>query len=233
MRTGGTLIRSIVRVFLHLLSLVLVLAISTTSVLAEGRFTASVGRGAILVANPSMEDQNFQHTVLLILEHGQNGTIGVILNRTTDVLLSEVLPDLVILRGTPYRLFTGGPVERRQLVLLFRLKDPRPDTRFISGGIYMGTPTVLERILTQPQPAETFRAFSGFAGWAPGQLEQELLEEAWSVLPEDSLNIFDKDPATLWKDAIRLLQVPRSISHERQSDISPGQLNMISQYSRY
>lgn len=212
MCTDGTVICFRVQRVLRLLSLVLALTTLTTPARAEGRFTASVGRGAILVANPSMEDPNFEHTVLLILEHGRNGTVGVILNRATDVLLSEVLPDLVVLKGTSYRLFTGGPVERRQLVLLFRLKDPRPDTRSIVDGIYMGTPTVLERILSQPRPAETFRAFSGFAGWAPGQLEHELLEEAWGVLSADSLNIFEKDPATLWKDGIRLLQAPRTIS---------------------
>ncbi len=213
MRTDRDVIHSHIRRIVSLSSLLVVLATSATPALAEGRFTASVGRGAILVANPSMEDPNFEHTVLLILEHGRNGTIGVILNRTTEVLLSEVLPDLVALKGTTYRLFTGGPVERTQLVLLFRLKNPRPDTRSIVDGIYMGTPTVLERLLSQPRPAETFRAFSGFAGWAPGQLEHELLEEAWGVLPADALNIFDKDPATLWKDGMSLLQAPRTISY--------------------
>lgn len=233
MRTDGTLIRSLVRGLARSLCLVLVLALSTTAAFAEGRYTASVARGSILVANPSMEDPNFRHTVLLILEHGSNGTIGVILNRTTDVLLSEVLPDLVILRGTPYRLFAGGPVERRQLVLLFRLMDSRPDTRSIVDGIYMGTPTVLERMLTQPRPTETFRAFSGFAGWAPGQLEYELRDEAWGVLPADSLNIFDHDPGTLWKDAIRLLQVPRSISHASERAKPSGRLEQPYRYSVY
>lgn len=233
MGTSGNVIHSIVRRILSLSSLLLVLATSITPAFAEGRLTASVGRGAILVANPSMDDPNFQHTVVLILEHGRNGTIGVILNRTTDVLLSEVLPDLVVLKGTQHRLFTGGPVERRQLVLLFRLMDSRPDTRSIVDGIYMGTPTVLERMLTQPRPTETFRAFSGFAGWAPGQLEYELLDEAWGVLPAGSLNIFDKDPATLWRDAIRLLQVPRSISDERESEKSSSRLELTYGHSVY
>ena len=214
MSSDGSIIHSIVPRSVGLVFLLLILATSSIPALAEGRFTASVGRGVILVANPSMEDPNFHHTVLLILEHGRGGTIGVILNRPTDVLLSEVLPDLVILKSTPHRLFTGGPVERTQLVLLFRLKSPRPDTHAIVDGIYMGTPTVLERILDQPRSGETFRAFSGFAGWAPGQLEHELLEEAWGVLPSEAVNVFDKDPASLWQDGIRLLQAPRTISRE-------------------
>lgn len=162
-----------------------------------------------------MSDPNFHQTVLLIVEHGRGGTVGLILNRPTNVLVSEVLPDFTVLKRTTHRLFAGGPVERTQLVLLFRLTQLLPDTRQIVDRIYLGTPRVLERIMTQPKPTETFRAFSGFAGWAPGQLEHEMLEGAWGVLPSNAFNIFDKDPAALWPDSIILLQAPRTISHQR------------------
>lgn len=173
----------------------------------------SVKQGVLLVASPSLNDQNFHQTVLLILEHGRGGTVGLVLNRPTNVLLSEALPDLTVLKRTTHRLFAGGPVELTQLVLLFRLTQLLPDTRQIIAGIYVGTPRVLERIMTQPKPTETFRAFVGFAGWAPGQLEHEMLEGAWGVLPPDTFNIFDKDPDTLWPDSISRLQAPRTISH--------------------
>lgn len=75
-----------------------------------------------------------------------------------------------------------------------------------------GTPEILERVITQPNPTETFRAFAGYAGWAPGQLEYEMLQGAWATLPPDSFNIFDKDPATLWRDCPSLLQAPRVIA---------------------
>ena len=75
------------------------------------------------------------------------------------------------------------------------------------------TPKVLERIMTQAKPTETFRAFAGFAAWAPRQLEAEMLLGAWGVLPPDSVGIFDKDPATLWQDCISRLQAPRVISN--------------------
>jgi putative transcriptional regulator len=174
---------------------------------------SSVKKGVLLVASPSLEDSNFHQTVLLIVEHGRGGTVGLVLNRPTNVLLSEALPDFTVLKPTNHRLFAGGPVERTQLVLLFRLTRLLPDTRQIVDEIYVGTPRVLERIMTQPKPTETFRAFSGFAGWAPGQLEHEMLEGAWGVLPSDAFNIFDKDPATLWPDSISRLQAPRTISH--------------------
>lgn len=171
----------------------------------------SVEKGVLLVATPSMSDPNFHQTVLFIVEHGRGGTVGLILNRPTNVLLSEALPDFTVLKRTNHQLFAGGPVGQTQLALLFRLTQLFPDTRQIVDNIYVGTPRVLERIMTQPKPTETFRAFVGFAGWAPGQLEYEMLEGVWGVLPSNTFNIFDKDPATLWPDSISRLQAPRTI----------------------
>jgi putative transcriptional regulator len=188
--------------------------LSALSAQAQQEFSPmSVEKGVLLVASPSLGDPNFHQTVLLIIEHGRGGTVGLILNRPTNVLLSEALPDFTVLKQTSHRLFAGGPVGQTQLVLLFRLTQLLPDTRQIIAGVYVGTPRVLERIMTQPKPTETFRAFAGFAGWAPGQLEHEMLEGAWGILPSDAFSIFDKDPVTLWPDSISRLQAPKTISH--------------------
>ena len=83
----------------------------TRPVLAQLEFSPSaLEKGVLLVASPSLIDPNFRQTVLLIIEHGRGGTVGVILNRPTDVLLADVLPDLPILKKTTHRLFAGGPV---------------------------------------------------------------------------------------------------------------------------
>ena len=170
---------------------------------------SSVGKGVLLVASPSLDDPNFRQAVVLIVEHGPEGTLGLILNHSTNVLLSDALPDLTVLKGTSYRLFAGGPVSN-PLLLLFRLKEPPADARSVFDGVYVGgTPSVLERIITQAKPTETFRAFAGFAGWAPRQLEAEMLLGAWGILPPDSFSIFDQDPATLWLDCLSRLQAPR------------------------
>jgi putative transcriptional regulator len=188
--------------------------LSALSAQAQQEFSPmSVEKGVLLVASPSLSDPNFHQTVLLIIEHGRGGTVGLILNRPTNVLLSEALPDFTVLKRTSHRLFAGGPVGQTQLVLLFRLTQLLPDTRQIIAGVYVGTPRVLERIMTQPKPTETFRAFAGFAGWAPGQLEHEMREGAWGILPSDAFSIFDKDPVTLWPDSISRLQAPKTISH--------------------
>ena len=174
----------------------------------------SVKKGVLLVASPSLEDPNFRQAVVLVVEHGPEGTVGLILNRSTNVLLSKALPDTTVLKGTSYRLFAGGPVEPTRFLLLFRLKEPPADARSVFDGVYLGGRSrVLERIITQAKPTETFRAFAGFAGWAPRQLEAEMLVDAWGVLPPDSFSIFDQDPATLWPDCLSRLQAPRVISN--------------------
>ena len=193
----------------------LLTVLQAAPVLAAKEFTpASVGKGVLLVASPSLEDPNFRESVVLVVQHGPEGTVGLILNRSTKVLLSEVLPDLTVLKGTSHRLFAGGPVEPTSLLLLFRLKEPPSDARPVFDGVYVGgTPKVLERIITQAKPTETFRAFAGFAGWAPGQLKFEMLQGAWAILPPDSTGIFNNNPATFWQDCIVRLQAPRVISY--------------------
>ncbi len=198
------------------LYLVILMVVPSRSVMAEQEFVPSVVQaGVLLVASPGLNDHNFRQTVLFIVEHGRGGTVGLILNRPTDVLLAEILQDLPMLKQTTHRLFGGGPVERTQLVLLFRLRQVVPDARHIVNGIYVGTPRVLERAMASPKPNEAFRGFAGFAGWAPGQLEYEMRQGSWGVLSSSTFDIFNKDPATLWPDSIGLLMAPRTISIER------------------
>jgi len=129
------------------------------------------------------------------------------------VLLSEVLPDVGALKGTTHRLFAGGPVQPNIMLLLSRLKEPPPNMRPVFDSVYVGgNPDVLERLIKQAGPAARFRAFAGYAGWAPGQLGLEMLQGSWAVLPPES-NFFEKDPSSLWPDSIAQLQAPRVISH--------------------
>lgn len=176
---------------------------------------SSVVKGVLIVASPSLLDSNFHQAVVLIVEHGPDGTLGLILNRSTKVLLSEALPNLTVLKGTTHLLFAGGPVETTRLHLLFRLSKPPANARSVFDGVFVGgTLGDLERIIKQPKPTETFRAFAGYASWAPRQLEAETHQGVWATLPPDAVSIFDQDPATLWKDSLRRLQAPRVISNQ-------------------
>ena len=173
---------------------------------------SSLEKGVFLVASPSLNDPNFRQTVVLVLEHGAQGTLGLIVNRATEMLLSEALPDVSVLQGTTHRLFVGGPVQPNVLLLLSRLKKPQPGMRSVFEDVYVGgAPDALERIMTDAGPDARFRAFAGYAGWGPGQLGFEMIQGSWAVLSAESA-LFDKDPAVLWPDSLARLQAPRVIS---------------------
>ena len=91
---------------------------------------SSVEKGVLLVASPSLNDPNFREAVVLIVDHGPEGTLGLILNRSTNILLSEALPDLTVLKGTSYRLFAGGPVQQPDF---FCCSDSRSPSRRTIG----------------------------------------------------------------------------------------------------
>lgn len=200
----------------------------TSYVLTEGTFAAEernpgalppLGKGVFLVASPNLTDPNFRQTVVLICEYGPEGTLGVIVNRPTEFLLSEALSKLPLLKGTSYVLFLGGPVQPNGILMLFRVGQKPADTRQVVEGVYLGgNMDTLERIITQPKPTETFRAYAGYAGWAPGQLEFEMSMGSWATVQADSSSIFDKDPASLWSDMLNTLSAPRVIRSSQLPD---------------
>lgn len=169
-----------------------------------------LGKGVFLIANPQMLDPNFRETVILICEHDpEQGTVGVIVNRPTPLRLSDVLPKISVLKGTSYVLFAGGPVQPEGILMLFRMSQAPAEMRRVLDGIYLGGDlATLERIIQKPEPTETFRAYAGYAGWAPGQLEAEVSIGSWATVAADPLSIFDKDPAGLWRDLLEALQAP-------------------------
>jgi putative transcriptional regulator len=173
----------------------------------------ALARGVFLVASPSLGDPNFRQTVVLICEYGAEGTLGIILNRPTGIPLSGALPHVGVLVGTSYQLFWGGPVQPTAILMLFRLAQVPSGTRAVIDGIYLGgNQETLDHVITQPAPTETFRAFAGYAGWAPGQLELEMSLGSWAITTADSMTIFDKDPAQLWQDLVEGLAGPRDTS---------------------
>lgn len=188
-------------------------------VLAENKpevpSTSAIKKGVLLVAHPSLMDPNFQQTVVLVCEHGADGTLGVIINRPTAVPLSEALPNVSVLKGTSYVLFAGGPVQPDGILMLFRVVEAPDRLRKILERVYLGlNREILERVITDPQPTETFRAYAGYAGWAPGQVEFEMAMGSWAVIPADPSSIFDKAPETLWAEMVEAIQAPRVIRLE-------------------
>ena len=209
---SGTLLSLSTFIFCYLVAL-------PEHVCAENRSeappAATLKKGVLLVAHPSLMDPNFQQTVVLVCEHGADGTLGVIINRPTAVPLSEALPSVSVLKGTSYVLFAGGPVQPDGILMLFRVVEVPDQLRKVLDRVYLGlSREVLERVITKPNPTETFRAYAGYAGWAPGQVEFEMAMGSWAVVSADPSSIFDKAPETLWEEMVEAIQAPRVIRQE-------------------
>jgi putative transcriptional regulator len=155
-------------------------------------------RGQLLVAGPRLNDPNFRRTVVLIGEHGEEGAMGVVLNRPSTVSVEEAAPPLSGLEGmdgSTEPIYVGGPVQPEAVVVVGEFEEPDRAPVLIFGSIGF--------LPAETEPTELgdlvrSRVFAGYAGWGPGQLEGELEEESWIVvdaLPDD---VFTESPAALW-----------------------------------
>lgn len=160
----------------------------------------SAAVGELLVASPSLDDFNFEKTVLLILHNGQDGSLAVALNRPTWVDAAKTFPETKSLANYSGTLFFGGPVAPAQLLVIFDGRGNVPESaRPLMGNLlWSGDPAVLDELdLTSTNPPRV-RVFAGYAEWGPGQLDQEISDGNWRVLPANSSQIFAPDPSTLW-----------------------------------
>ncbi len=163
-----------------------------------------LGKGLFLIAEPSLHDPNFRETVVLLLHHGAKGTTGVIVNRPTDTRLSSVLPDRDELAGRGDTLHLGGPVDRQILLLLVRAKIGPEHAEHVFDNVYVSRSVdVLADALKSDDPKTAVRLFAGYAGWAPGQLAEEIARGSWRIVPADSAVLFERDAAVIWPEMIR------------------------------
>src|SRR5688572_25573324 len=161
---------------------------------------------SLLLSMPQMQDPNFARTVVLLCDYGPEGAFGLVVNRPTDLVASEMVRlEPPVTRKSEMRLFFGGPVQQERGWILLPDPPAEPDYRTIREGIYLtASPEVLRRVLENPAPARA-RVLAGYAGWGPGQLDEELAQSAWLISDVQADLIFDVDPAQMWDTAIRRL----------------------------
>jgi len=160
--------------------------------------------GRLLVATPSLRSPAFSRTVVLMLDHGDDGALGVVLNRPMEVEVAAVLPDWQPHVTAPGMLFQGGPVAPDSALGLVSVPGDElepPGVRRISGSLGL---VDLDASPEEVVPRVSgMRIFAGYAGWAPGQLEAEVGEGSWYVLDGEARDAFVDDPASLWRDVLR------------------------------
>ncbi|HEX2313792.1 MAG TPA: YqgE/AlgH family protein [Thermomonospora sp.] len=165
--------------------------------------------GRLLVATPQLDDPNFRRSVVLIVEHDPGeGTLGVVLNRPTEVPVDRVLPPWAELATGPSVVFQGGPVALDSALALARVpgEDEPLGWRALDGDTDVGRVGLVD--LDAPPgliAAEVIqlRVFAGYAGWGVGQLESEIEDGAWYVVPGEAGDVFAADPERLWQAVLR------------------------------
>ena len=174
--------------------------------------------GRLLVASPMIGDENFERTVVLILEHSEEGALGLVLNRPSEIELHDPLPGWSRLAAAPSVVFVGGPVEPDRAIALAR-HDP---THAHALGIDVYAPVVgaLGTLDLSMDPdvlgdtVEAVRVFSGYAGWGPGQLEGELDAGAWWVVEAEPDDALAPLPEGLWRQVLARQRGPlRRFAH--------------------
>ncbi|MFZ1410553.1 MAG: YqgE/AlgH family protein [Micropruina sp.] len=160
--------------------------------------------GTLLVAGVELSDGVFDGTVVLILDHDESGSLGVVLNRESEINLSGALPAWAGLVSEPQVLFDGGPVSKEGAICLAspaRNDEEPPGWRRIFDGVgllHLDTPVEIAE-----GAYRDLRIFAGYAGWGAGQLAGELARDLWIVVKVDYADVFDRDPESLWRRVLR------------------------------
>ena len=159
--------------------------------------------GSVIVADRELRDPNFYQTTILIAKYDEEGTLGLIINRRTDVPISRALDKWKEAKGRSEPVYVGGPVEKGAVMALVRSQPA------FEHGVKIGRElqliadrTDLLKVLSGPADVR-FHVYFGYAGWGPDQLEGEIDEGAWHVFPHDASLIFDSEPDTLWPRLIK------------------------------
>lgn len=156
--------------------------------------------GSLIVGGPSLWDPNFRRAVVLVGHHDDEGAVGVVLNRASEIEVAAAAPPLAGLVASGERLFIGGPVQPQAAVVVADFEHPERAEVVAFGSIGF-LPD--ESDAAEVGALRRARVFAGYAGWGPGQLEREVDEGSWIVELARAEDVFTEEPDRLWSDVVR------------------------------
>jgi putative transcriptional regulator len=172
------------------------------------KYEKQLAQGKFLVADRRLIDPNFRETVVLLIRYGQDGAMGLVINRPVELKLSTVFPDIKELERRKETLYLGGPVQPARVLLLVKSASPPEASMPVFDDVYLSSSLkVLRRLIKKPLQGERFRIYGGYAGWAPNQLESELDRGHWHVLKADTETLFDRKSSEIWQELIQRVSV--------------------------
>ena len=173
-------------------------------------------QGKLIVSSPSLIDPNFRKTVVLIAHHDEEGALGLVLSRPSDVPAAEAVPVLDGLPGAEDPVFVGGPVQPDAFMVLAEFEDVDEAAAPIIDGLGF--------MPADAEPGDLairrLRLFAGYSGWGSGQLEDELAENSWIVVDAAAEDAFADDPDVLWRTVLQRKGGPFSLMENMPFD--PG-----------
>lgn len=163
----------------------------------------ALARGMFLIASRRLVDPNFSQSVVLLLEYDSKGALGLIVNRPTEVTLTDLLPDVDVLKERSDVVYVGGPVSKNRIVLLMRSDEhPRESGRVFADTYVSSSMETLEHAVALAEEGATFHAYVGYAGWGPGQLDNEVERGDWHITPAEEAIVFDRASEEIWPELI-------------------------------
>lgn len=162
-------------------------------------------RGRILIAEPFLQGPFFSRSIILLTEHNDEGSIGFVLNKATDVYPDEVIDDLFNFNG---ELYIGGPVASDSLHFIHTIGDVVPGAMKVTDTIYWGGDfEVIKKIINAGKAdSKSIRFFAGYSGWTAGQLDAEIAEKSWVVSTLNDTQIMTSDAETIWKESLKSVE---------------------------
>jgi putative transcriptional regulator len=162
---------------------------------------------SLLLSMPQLIEPTFARSVVLLCEHAPEGAFGLIVNRPSDISAAEAVKlEPAVENPNDLPLLLGGPVEPQRGWILTSSQPDGVESRGVGAGLYLSaSPVLLRRVLTsRPLPRRT-HVLAGYAGWGPGQLDEELAQSAWLIMPVELDLIFEIPASASWEMAIRRL----------------------------
>ncbi|WP_321331381.1 YqgE/AlgH family protein [uncultured Bacteroides sp.] len=161
-------------------------------------------RGKILISEPFLLDATFGRSVVLLIDHTKEGTMGLVMNKEIPLLLNDVIKDFQYLESIP--IYKGGPLATDTLFYLHTLPNI-PDALPVSKGLYLnGDFDILKTYILQGNPIEgNVRFFLGYSGWDFDQLHQEIKENTWLIGKGDKQSLMNEEVNNMWKKSLKKL----------------------------
>jgi len=161
-------------------------------------------KGMMLISEPVLSDFYFSKSLVLLADHNEEGSFGLIINKPTDLVLSDISDEF---SGINSRLFIGGPVKTDSIYFIHTRGDLVDGSTRIMEGLFWGghSDMLKDLILKKEISTNEIRFFIGYAGWQPGQLDREFKEEAWIASATNPDQIFRSEPASLWRNVLKTM----------------------------